>query len=154
MCLVLRRLKETSFPSGDPDLRTPKEASRALRRGPRPREEVRSTSGKQPCHLPTRTPVAAAPGWEQYFPLDSVSLGLHSRGRFHHCSHKQNGTMCFCAVFMGPCCVPLSQGTFSPQSLSVLLVSGTFFFPTSEINEISISHLTQSDYASPPPPHK
>lgn len=35
-----------------------------------------------------------------------------------------------------------------PSKFVMLLVSGTFFFPTSEINEISISHLTQSDYAS------
>lgn len=42
-----------------------------------------------------------------------------------------------------------------PSKFVMLLVSGTFFFPTSEINEISISHLTQSDYASfPAPPNK
>lgn len=55
---------------------------------------------------------------------------------------------------LGPRCVLLSQGTFSPSEFVMLLVSGTFFFPTSEINEISISHLTRSDFAFFSPPNK
>ena len=44
--------------------------------------------------------------------------------------------------------VSCSPKAHFPSKLAMLLVSGTFFFPTSEINEISISHLTQTDYAS------
>ena len=55
--------------------------------------------------------------------------------------------VCFCALSLGPCCACSLKACF-PFQLVLLLVSGTFFFPTSVINEISISHLTQTDYAS------
>lgn len=171
MCLVLRELKKANFSSGDPALRTPVSSGSGIQEHlPADLAPLRQP-GIPPANSPfsyhpgpwrPRAPRLALRGWEQYFLLDSVSLGLHSQWKLHRCLFSRAERYSLCAVSVGPHRVLLSRGTFSPQSLSMLLVSGTFFFPTSEINEISISHLTQSDYASffffslltSPPPNK
>lgn len=77
--------------------------------------------------------------------------GLHSLSKPQTCLFSQTKwyNLFLRDVLGALLCTAISRH-ISPQSLVMLLVSGTFFFPTSEINEISISHLTRSDYASSP----
>lgn len=68
-------------------------------------------------------------------------------------SHPPDGTISLCDVLGAALSTAVPRPVF-PSKFVMLLVSGTFFFPTSEINEISISHLTHSDYAFFSPPNK
>lgn len=74
-----------------------------------------------------------------------MSLGSHSSCKFQH-EQTRRYNLFVCDVLGTALCTAIPRHVF-PSKFVTLLVSGTFFFPTSEINEISISHLTQSDYA-------
>lgn len=128
---------------------------RALSPGPHHPWRVRNTSRKHALltHTHTDTHTYTHPPSERPNPradrssishrqMDTLLIGVPA-------SFVLTNTMvqiCFCALSLGPCCACSLKARFSSK-LVLLLVSGTFFFPTSEINEISISHLTQTDYA-------
>lgn len=124
--------------------------------------QLQSKLGKQRLGALSPGPYPReGPGYLQRAPLGSVWRGAALLplviARLQGCpasqsphlvfSHKQNRTIFLCATLLGPRCVLLSRGA-SPLQVCYAVVSGTFFFPTSEINEISISHFTQSDSAS------
>lgn len=143
--------RKQTFQSWDPGLRLQsklwKQNLRALNRGPHPGRK----SGIPPASTPpppcspaaappvegssiltlTRTPWQRGPGVAQ----------LRKAPALFVLADKMVQSVC--ALSLGPCCVLLSWGAVPALGLLMLLVSGTFFFPTSEINEISISHLAK-----------
>lgn len=125
---------------------------------------VRSQEYLQKTPLRTLSVLTPRPvwGWAQCFSLDnghldSMSLGVAQLikvpASFVFANKRYN---LFCAVVLGLRYLR-SPRTHFPLTVCDATCLWNIFFPTSEINEISISHLTQSDYASsslPPPINK
>lgn len=112
-------------------------------------------SGAPPANSPAtcpRAPRSPPPWMGAVFPTRQRVSGLaqprkvpplFSQTKRHH--------VFLCSVHGTLLCTAVSRHIFPSKFVSATCL-WNFFFPTSEINEISISHLTQSDYASPPPP--
>lgn len=118
-----------------------------------PREE----SGIPPENTPSHTPCAASPTRDprvdgsstSHFRMDILMAGLWgctALSELQRRSFPPTRRYNLCDVLWAAPSTAVPRPVF-PSKFVMLLVSGTFFFPTSEINEISISHLPQSDYA-------
>lgn len=138
LCLVLRKLKEISFKveSLISELQSQlwQWHLRALPHRPLPRKELGIPPGN--TRTPGSVPEPRADGhlslWNGQ--LERMALGLHSSSKFQYCLFSQtNSTVYFCVMFWGCAVYCYPQCAFFSKFV-MLLVSGTFFFPTSEIN--------------------
>lgn len=123
---------------------------RALSPGPHYPWQVRNTSRKHALHTHTSTHIPSEcpnPRADRssisHLQMDTLLIKVPTL--FVLMNTMVQSIFARCPWVRAVSCSPKAR---FPSKLVLLLVSGAFFFPTSEINEISISHLTQTDYAS------
>lgn len=120
---------------------------RALHHGPHGSEEPGIPPESTPTHTPRSPPDPR---------VDGSSISHSKADTWRAClwcctAHRSSGIVCsqtkrhslFSCAVLGTALCTATPKAHVPSKFVMLLVSGTFFFPTSEINEISISHLTQ-----------